>query len=86
MKKLGKLKLNVLSDNNLTDKEMNELKGGRDCTCSCNGPSSSSDNKSANYNLGSNGGYSTSGCNSYTYSDNGGSITCYNCNETISMH
>lgn len=35
MKKLKKLKLNVLSEASLEDKEMNALKGGICCTCSC---------------------------------------------------
>jgi natural product precursor len=62
MKKLGKLKLNVLSENNLLEREMNVLRGGRFCTCACayanKGGSSSSDNRSANYGIGDDGGYS----------------------------
>jgi natural product precursor len=55
MKKIGKLKINVLSETNLQDREMNRLKGGlRECTCSCYYGSGSSalDNRNANYNLG----------------------------------
>ena len=35
MKKLGKLKLNQISKNQLEDKKMDLLKGGGTCTCSC---------------------------------------------------
>jgi natural product precursor len=73
MKKLGKLKLNALSDMNLAGKEMNALRGGRECGCSCayqnSGGSSSQSNSGANYNLGPYGGYSKSGCNQYVTSD-----------------
>jgi natural product precursor len=69
MKKLKKLKLNVLSEANLREREMNRLTGGeRICTCSCyyanSGGSSSSSNRNANYNIGS-GGESGNGCNDY---------------------
>jgi natural product precursor len=73
MKKLGKLKLNVLSETNLQDREMNRLRGGeRCCTCSCywygRSGSSSSDNSKANYNIPSlGGGSSTHGSNCYVY-------------------
>lgn len=66
--KLKKLKLNVLSEENLQDKTMNALKGGNCCTCSCywegSGGSSSSDNRDANANIGD-GGHSVNGCNQY---------------------
>ena len=68
MKKLKKLKLNALSEVSLEDKEMNALRGGSCCTCSCywedQGGSSSSDNSSANSKIGD-GGYSLQGCNQY---------------------
>ena len=35
MKKLGKLKLNQISKNQLEDKQMYLLKGGGTCTCNC---------------------------------------------------
>ncbi|RGX80594.1 TIGR04149 family rSAM-modified RiPP [Bacteroides stercorirosoris] len=68
--RLKKLKLNALSEAGLKDKEMNALKGGNCCTCSCYwegkpGGSSSSDNSSANVNIGDNGGHSSEGCNQY---------------------
>ena len=67
--KLKKLKLNALSEAGLKDNEINALKGGNCCTCSCYhegeaGYSSSADNRSANVNIGS-GGHSTDGCNQY---------------------
>jgi natural product precursor len=73
MKKLSKLKLNVLSENNLLEREMNVLRGGEHCcTCSCywanSGGSSSSDNSRANYKIPSlGGGYSKQGDNCYMY-------------------
>ena len=52
MKKLGKLKLNQLSKGEMGNKEMNYLKGGSDCGCSCyykdSGGSSVQDNGNAN--------------------------------------
>jgi len=71
MKKIGKLKLNQLSEANLRDREMNGLRGGTDvrwCGCSClytdKGGASSTDNSNANYKIGY-GGDSIGGCNSY---------------------
>jgi natural product precursor len=87
MKKMNKLKLNILSKANLRKREMDILRGkepytGRWCSCSCyyegNGGSSSNDNSSANYNLGSTGGESTNGCNQY-YTLPGGSSYCSSC-------
>ena len=65
-------RLNVLSETNLLEREMNALKGGYlVCTCSCyyanSGGSSSGDNSAANYNIGPYGGSSTSGNNEYPY-------------------
>lgn len=68
--KLKKLKLNVLSEENLQDKTMNVLKGGNCCTCSCywegSGGSSSGDNQQANYRQDTT---SVHGCNQYTACD-----------------
>lgn len=70
--KLNKLKLNEISKNNLTQKEMKMVKGGdpvvgRSCSCSCywegNTGSSTEDNCQANYAIGSKGGYSKDGDN-----------------------
>lgn len=70
MKKLKKIKLNALSEANLEDKELNALKGGICCTCSCYwanyGGSDSNDNTNANYKT---GGESTHGCNEFVYCD-----------------
>jgi natural product precursor len=89
MKKLSKLKLNVLREQDLAEKQMNSLKGGyliRECTCSCQGISSDLDNRNANLGIGSNGGSSTGGCQQYAYSYDSleGYITsdCSFCNES----
>ena len=71
MKKLKKLKLNTLSNQNLENKEMNALKGGVVCTCSClyegqSGGSSTTDNALANFNL---GGWSSPGGDNCTVVD-----------------
>ncbi|WP_165042832.1 TIGR04149 family rSAM-modified RiPP [Dysgonomonas sp. ZJ709] len=68
MKKLDKLKLHNLVAEGLSDKEMNIIRGGKSCTCSCAGPSGAYDNSCANYGIGS-GGHSTSGSNGYTCGD-----------------
>jgi natural product precursor len=65
MKKLSKLKLNVLSNTNLLEREMNSLRGGekRFCSCACayaDEGFSSSDNRSANFKIGNDGGHSNS--------------------------
>ena len=36
MKKLSKIKLNHLNDDELKNREMNNLRGGRICGCGCN--------------------------------------------------
>lgn len=64
------LKLNKLSKSVLNNREMKETKGGRCCTCSCAyegqpGGSSTSNNRQANYGLGDEGGYSTTGDNAH---------------------
>jgi natural product precursor len=50
------LKLNVLASENLSKVEMNQVKGGVCCSCSCayaeSGGSSTGDNANANYRLG----------------------------------
>jgi natural product precursor len=86
MKKLSKLKLNVLSEANLLEKEMNILKGGNFCTCSCyyegNGGSSSGSNMNANISIGT-GGYSSNGCNQYAMAtEASGYLYCPYCNES----
>ena len=80
MKKLEKLKLNVLSEANLLDREMSLLKGGDwSCTCSCywanNGGSSSSDNSRANYSSSTNN-HSNQGNNCYVYGCNDSFTQC----------
>jgi natural product precursor len=66
MKKLQKLRLRVLNEQNLAEKQMNALRGGENCFCSCywagNGGSSVESNRSANYNYGY---VSQQGCNQY---------------------
>ena len=48
---MKKLKINQLCETELVDRKMACLYGGvGDCCCSCNGPSSSTDNDQANYN------------------------------------
>ena len=70
MKKLSKIKLNHLNDDELKNREMNNLRGGRICGCGCNyadsGGSTTMYNGGANYKLGDDGGYSP-----------GGSKACY---------
>jgi natural product precursor len=87
MKKLSKLKLNAFREQDLEEKQMNALRGGRYCFGSCyyanNTGSSSNDNAYANYKLGSGdglGGYSGNGCNQYRYSDSTGFAYCDTCN------
>lgn len=47
------LKLNALSANSLTEREMNQMKGGKSCSCGCqhagSGGSSIEANRDANY-------------------------------------
>ena len=71
--KLKKLKLNQLLEDDLNNREMNSLKGGNTCSCSCYwadypGGSSIADNRSANH---SGGQTSQHGCNNYMQNDNG---------------
>lgn len=67
MKTLNKLKLNELQFNEMTSRELKEIKGGdRHCSCSCywagsEGGSSVRDNCSANFYVGSQGGTSEYG-------------------------
>jgi natural product precursor len=71
MKKLQKLRLNVLNEQDLKEKQMNALRGGEDrfCTCSCSAPGGSGivANRDANYVIGPDGGYSGQGDNNYWY-------------------
>jgi natural product precursor len=73
MKKLEKLRLNVLNEQDLKEKQMNSLRGGTVCFCSCYyanyGGSSSEDNRNANHNIGGDMAYSVNGCNQYVYND-----------------
>ena len=61
------LKLNQIEKNVLSTNEMNQVKGGRACTCSCywanNGGSSIRDNKVANFGVGDVGTVSEHGNN-----------------------
>ena len=77
--KLKKIKLNALSDYNLESREMNSIMGGeRVCSCSCywanQGGASIEANNMANYRIGPSGGYSSEGCNQFTYSDEEGAL------------
>ncbi|MCI1779802.1 MAG: TIGR04149 family rSAM-modified RiPP [Bacteroidales bacterium] len=67
---MKKLKLTNLENNNLSEKEMNNLRGGNwTCGCSCyyanSGGSSSGDNADANADIGP-GAHSRQGNNQYT--------------------
>jgi len=64
--KFSKIKLTTLSANEICSKELDAVRGGNYCGCSCKGSSSSSDNQNANY---ANNYHSTSGCNQYYRSD-----------------
>jgi natural product precursor len=48
-----KLKLNVLNANSLSERELNQMKGGKSCSCGCqhanSGGSSVNANRGANY-------------------------------------
>ena len=85
MKPIDEIKINQLLGKTLFAKEMNSLRGGKYCSCSCywanQGGSSSEANRNANYNIGENGGYSVQGCNQYSYNDTSGELTCPPCNE-----
>ena len=87
MKKLSKLKLNQLSDANLRDREMNGLRGGGTCACSCyyenSGGSSSSSNRDANCNTGPTGIGSPVGCNQYQVVESYYYHYCGTCTEWI---
>lgn len=66
MKKLSKIKLNHLNDDELKNREMNNLRGGdRACGCGCNyedkGGSTTMYNGKANVAVGDNGGHSPGG-------------------------
>ena len=61
---MKKIKLNKLEENDLSKREMNQIKGGvRVCSCGCAyagepGGSSTSDNGNANVQIGDHGGWS----------------------------
>lgn len=73
---MQKLKLTTLSEAIVKAKESNAIRGGNFCQCSCywegtKGGSSTDDNRSANYDLGTT---SEHGCNQYyEYSTESGS-------------
>lgn len=46
---MEKLKFSALSKSALDEREMKTLTGGYTCSCGCQGPSSTMDNGSANY-------------------------------------
>ncbi|GHV58369.1 hypothetical protein FACS1894182_10340 [Bacteroidia bacterium] len=84
MKKLSRLKLNVLSEQSLEQRQMNELRGGEpyDSTCSCScywessGGSSTADNAETN----AKSGYTSSqGCNQYQFTPGDGWDYCDTC-------
>lgn len=85
MKKLGKLKLTQLSKAELETKQMNTLKGGSVCTCSCYyadmGGSALNDNSGANSGI----GYSYSCPCSCYYEEFGGASTHSNAAANQSM-
>lgn len=68
--KIKRFKLNVISAENLQQKEMSAIMGGQCCGCSCyweyQGGSSIEDNTMANYQYGYE---SAHGCNQFSYSD-----------------
>lgn len=82
MQRISKLRLTQLNKAELEARQMNALRGGKLCTCSCyyanSGGASSTDNSSANYALGDeyDGGYSPVGCNQYHTLD-GKPQACY---------
>jgi natural product precursor len=85
MKKL-KLKLNALNKQNLEEKQMDALRGGGMCNCSCyyanSGGSSINANMMANYDAAGEWGHYSSidGCNQYGY--DGGKVCCPECDES----
>jgi len=74
MKTLNKIKLNNLSAENLSEKQMKEIRGGGGlvtCTCSCywedqNGSSADNNCKANTINNGTEGGHSSEGDNQKT--------------------
>ncbi|MDR2651855.1 MAG: TIGR04149 family rSAM-modified RiPP [Prevotellaceae bacterium] len=84
-KEFKKLRLGILREQYLEEKQMNTLKGGaRVCSYSCywenNTSSSELANRNANYNLGDSGGYSTDGCNQhYVATDYYGTVYTWDC-------
>jgi natural product precursor len=77
MKKLSKLKLNVLSDINMRNREMNLVRGGNAsdcCGCGCNGSSSTYQNGNANSSYGYGQSYGGNKVCAYWYDSNGNGI------------
>jgi natural product precursor len=70
MKKLSKLKLNIFREQDIAEKQMNALRGGSTCGCSCywqgNTGANSDDNMSFNFNSEY---HSTQGCNQFVETD-----------------
>ena len=74
------LVLTQLSRKELRQRQQNQLRGGgRVCFCACVGPSSSSDNRDANYELGEYGGISPDACGNYVKGENAGYGYCESC-------
>ena len=67
---MKKIYLNQLSERLLKDREMNSLRGGQFCSCSCYNPENSSvgSNVEGNYNMGD-GSHSIKGCNQHIMVD-----------------
>lgn len=45
---MNKLKLNELEATRLSERQLSSVTGGYNCSCGCQGPSSTKDNKTAN--------------------------------------
>ena len=75
MKKLSKIKLTNLSQEDLADREMNALRGGNNCGCGCNNGGPSSKHNVADYNW--NGNLYSPGGNDYCSWEGSGVVTVY---------
>ena len=80
---MKKLKLNSLSTQSLERRELDAVKGGTSCGCSCyhanNNGSSIANNRNANYK---DDLVSKEGCNQH-YAIDGSVGICLDCNETL---
>ena len=66
---MKKIYINQLSERMMRDREMNSLRGGQYCSCSCIGDDNPIEgNANGNYNLGD-GGSSRQGCNQHIVVD-----------------